>query len=68
MDIHLYTSPDNLEQLKQGIDTLVWTKEIRTDFDLHVSFSIDDYTITDRTAGFYLVSKKTSIRSIFENK
>lgn len=62
MKLHFYTSYDNIQKLREGDDILVWTKECKSPYDIHVSldmnkYSFDKYWMSD-DSGEYIVSLK----------
>lgn len=52
MELHFYTTYDNIQILREGDDIEVWTKDKAQPNDIHVSFDMDKYTFHKTTVPY----------------
>ena len=60
MHMHFYTDQTRVLFWNQSGYLMVWTKECKDEFDLHVSFDITKYKVTPHSEfqGHYMVKLK----------
>lgn len=60
MELHFYTTYDNVQMLNEGDDIKVWVKDSAEPHHIHVSFDMDRYSFHKLDAGIFEVSKLPS--------
>jgi hypothetical protein len=58
MELHFYTTFENIQMLLEGDDINVWTKDNSRPHDIHVSLGMDKYSFHKVGTGHYQVWKK----------
>lgn len=56
MDLHFYTTYDNIQMLREGDPISVWTKDNASPYDIHVSINMDKYAFHQVEKGTFTVS------------
>jgi hypothetical protein len=56
MEFHFYTTYDNVNSLRNGIDINVWNKINARPQDIHISLNMNKYTLEQKGNGHYRVS------------
>jgi hypothetical protein len=56
MEFHFYTTFDNINSLRNGIDINVWNKDNARPCDIHISLNMDKYELEQKVNGYYRVS------------
>ena len=59
MQLHFYTSTDQLDRMHQSGECDVWRKEHKQENDVHVSFDLEQYEVIGYgTSPIFYVRKK----------
>lgn len=56
MQLHFYTTYDNIQMLREGDSILVWTKDLAQAYDVHVGLDTKKYAFHQTAKGLYSVS------------
>lgn len=57
MQLHFYTTYDNVQILKEGDEITVWTKAIAKPFDIHISLNTKEYAFHKIEEGVFEVNR-----------